>query len=266
MEKIFQVPYWVRPLQGPVAAGFMAKLAQGYGVQPAVAPADDGETGSRAVVAVPELIEDRGKQDAGGGKQTEKTDGGGANGGTSGGDDKSADPGSAAALARFEKLELIDADLAALKALAPTVGDSPRRIKRFFNTYLLIQTITTVTTDPQVDGIDPEARAAVEAMLAKCSFAQQTLALATSLALAMQDDDCPLDAAKLAALDPKQLDQPTMSFGTGLDPVKVSPEVRAVLKAYLDARQDDPAFPEGLAAAFGLFLPIACRYGFRDAG
>ena len=69
-----------------------------------------------------------------------------------------------------------------------------------------------------------------------------------------------------AALDAKQFGQPTMSFGKGLDPVQVAPEVRAVLEAYLAARTDDPAYPDGLATAFGLFLPIACRYGFRDAG
>jgi hypothetical protein len=135
--------------------------------------------------------------------------------------------------------------------LAPTVGQSPRRVKRFFNTYLLIQAIVSASADPDAEDADSGMRAAIAEVLSGCSVTQQSLALATSLALAMQDGESKLGAKTLAALTLKQI----ASYPT---------EVKNVLRAYLNARKPDSDFPDGLEMAFRLFLPITCRYGFRD--
>ncbi|MEP7007489.1 MAG: P-loop NTPase fold protein [Sphingomonas bacterium] len=285
MEKIFQIPYWVQPLRDTAAAGFINKLVADFQngqkggegaadtLDQALAGEDEETTDSGQSGAVPAAIAESaatdgarsGNGDALGGETMASGEGLGTGAGSSVSDadnsvtNSHSDRDGAAALFEAEKLELVDADLRALAALAPTIGDSPRRVKRFFNTYLLIQAIAAASTREDTPDVDADLRKSVVAALRACSFDQQALALATCLALAMQNTPCRLEPRKLAALNTSEVDSG-------------QPEsLRPLLHAYMKARDElkpepDEQYAEGLESAFGLFLPIARRYTFHDAG
>lgn len=262
MEKIFQIPYWVRPIQGEAAGGFMRKLVQSFGVssdteesrdvQSSPGGTDDTESDGASVRAL--ALRDGAAAD---GLESSEDDGGTEGDGEA--EMTAEEEEVIVAFAKAAKLELIQEDMDALAALAPVVGDSPRRIKRFFNTYLLIQSIASVAVNEESADIDPETRAQMTRMLEGCSLAQQTLALAASLALAMQEEKAGwLDAATIAGIDEAQLKD------RSIDGQAMPGAMHKVLSAYCAARKPDEAFPDGYRAAFDLFLPIARRYGFHE--
>ena len=120
LEKIFQIPYWVRPIDPESAANYVSSLVEAdvqrvAGVVAAAAgdtrmsPADSAKTPDDRPVGA-----DRAP-------------------GMSGDDD--ADPGPEAT-----GLELTRWEADALERFAPLVGTTPRRLTRFVNVYRLIKT------------------------------------------------------------------------------------------------------------------------------
>jgi hypothetical protein len=262
MEKIFQIPYWVRPIQGEAAGGFMRKLVQSFGVsadtedsrEDRSGPGGTAEAENDGSPARGAALSDGAALD---GLEAQDDDGGTE--GDAEAEMTAEEEEAIVAFAKAAKLELIQEDMEALAALAPVVGDSPRRIKRFFNTYLLIQSIASVAVNEESADIDPETRAQMTRMLEGCSLAQQTLALAASLALAMQEEKAGwLDAATIAGIEERQLKD------RSIDGKAMPSALHKVLSAYVAARKPDDAFPDGYRAAFDLFLPIARRYGFHE--
>ncbi|MFZ4748053.1 MAG: P-loop NTPase fold protein [Sphingomonas sp.] len=178
MEKIFQIPYWVRPIQGEAAGGFMRKLVQSFGIV-------SGAEESREIQS--DMGESAGTENDGSLPRTLTANDDTAPDGLEAQDDDAQTESDVdgemtaeqeeviVAFAKAAKLSLIQEDMEALAALAPVVGDSPRRIKRFFNTYLLIQSIASVAVNEESADLDPETRAHMTRLLDECSLAQQTL-------------------------------------------------------------------------------------------
>lgn len=256
MEKIFQIPYWVRPMEANSAGGFMRKLVQSFG-----AAADSPDRGKHepnmmgaglgssqeSVAEVrhndPQNIHESRNINLEDGKTEIAAE----------------EENKVIAFARAAKLELLPEDLSALETLAPVVGGSPRRIKRFLNTYLLIQSIVSVAVKEGSAEIDTETREQMTMMLENCSSEQQTLALATSLALTMQEEYPEwLNATTLADISKEGLAQQSSNGN------KLPAATNRVLAAYITARKSDKAYPDGYRAAFSLFLPIAHRYSFHE--
>lgn len=256
MEKIFQIPYWVRPMEESSAGEFMRKLVQSFGVT--TASPDRGKHEPNITIGGLDSSQDSGPELLYGDtrhihelRNTEVED------------DKiditAEEASKVVEFARAAKLELLPEDFSALNTLAPVVGGSPRRIKRFLNTYLLIQSIVSVAVNGDSADIDAETSQQMRQILENCSYAQQSLALATSLALTMQEELVEwLNATMLADISEEGLTQQS-SKGN-----KLPAATNKVLTAYITARKYDKAYSDGYRVAFSLFLPIAHRYGFHE--
>lgn len=166
LEKIFQVPYWVRPMTDESAAGFVNKRlerlaaervaaaaqapgqpapvdapappplqgGQGMPAGPAAPPAPAEGGTPKAATPAPadeeEVVEDERKGEGEGeGEGKGKGEGGEKDGGQAG--TASAPP--------IPHLDLDDAERAFMAQLAPWAGNSPRRLLRFLNVYQVMK-------------------------------------------------------------------------------------------------------------------------------
>jgi hypothetical protein len=136
LEKIFQIPFWVRRMDGPSSAQFVEGVAKQFAKTERSTGKDKQEDttgGARDGTEAPSGGAAGGQQEspsgstAGDGNRTGK--------GTADGKKAPKDPPG------FDQMTLSGDEQKMLATFAPFVGGSPRRAKRYVNLYLLLKTI-----------------------------------------------------------------------------------------------------------------------------
>lgn len=119
LEKIFQIPYWVRPMDDLAAARYVDALMKATEPETKPSPADDADTDAEA---------DAGKAQGNDEEQADEQ-----------GDTPRETPraGSDLVPADLVPIRQDSRELHLARELAPHLGGSPRRSKRFVNLYLL---------------------------------------------------------------------------------------------------------------------------------
>jgi hypothetical protein len=147
LEKIFQIPFWLRPM----SAEGRSKLVRGL-----LAPAASAAQHDVPTVDLPPEAPPQARAQAGAGEVTAASAGNGGAGPSRTGatpadaasrraasdDAKPADRRAADRQElelKAERVKLEDAEVAAIEALRPILGRSPRALKRFINIYRLIR-------------------------------------------------------------------------------------------------------------------------------
>lgn len=154
LEKIFQIPFWVPPLDGAATKTMLARLTQDLRVLPADPSSLAGRGGKPAGAAPPKpgsspTAKAEPGADPAAADAVRRQSGTGGLGGpgaaatalaAAGGKEKAAESNVAR---RPEALRLSDAELADMQTLAPVIGRSPRATKRFVNSYRLLKASLT---------------------------------------------------------------------------------------------------------------------------
>ena len=111
LEKIFQIPFWIKPLPDPARQRIIRGLLSGHLTRPA-ARHEQTEPGDRPTIeaAHAEIL-------------------------------KTLDPASAPPSLEASALTISNDELAFLDSLAPLLGETPRAVKRFVNVYQLLRII-----------------------------------------------------------------------------------------------------------------------------
>jgi hypothetical protein len=140
LEKIFQIPYWVRPMDAPASTKYILGITEAD-----LARGDSGDAEGTPDIP-PDAADgaDPGSSDEGGGRPGDGNDADGAEregaGGQGAPEPRAEQEAAQSPETVVESMTITPHERAFMGELAPFLGGSPRRGKRFVNVYRLIKT------------------------------------------------------------------------------------------------------------------------------
>lgn len=136
LEKIFQVPFWVRPLPAEVRQRMLRGL-----MTPSLASASGGESTAGTGETAAEPVSEADRRDF---VQLVES--------------LSATEHAAQPWLEAARLAVTTDELACIEAVAPLLGTTPRSVKRFANVYLLLKSMSRGRLEPSLEPRDDHGR------------------------------------------------------------------------------------------------------------